>query len=166
MSATERWQTLVVMKKFFSFIFVILVLIILLLWVFKAQLVSYVISKESGVDVRIESVSLSLNGFRAKNIVAHDPKSATTLSFGLVDVKTDLLKIFRDVVTINNLKLDDVTIKSDPGKIDLSQFGGLFQRKNSSPKKSSRSGQRYVIEATEASNVQIQVENPFQIASS
>jgi len=158
-----RWQNSFFggsVKKFFSFLFICVVALFLLFWVFKAQVVSYLISKGSGVDVRIESLSISLDGVTVKKVVAHEPKSVTTLSFGAVKVDTDLLKIFNDVVTIRNLQLDDVTVKSDPGKIDISNLGSLF-KKRSEPKSDNGKGQQYVIESLEASNVQIQVENPL-----
>ena len=151
------------MKKFFSCIFIFIIFLVVLVWIFKAQIVSHLISQGSGVDVRIESLSLSLNEIKARNIVAHEPKSVTTLTFGLVEVDTDLFKLFNKVVTIRNLKLDDVTLISDPGKIDISKLKSYFKKKSNGTKSedSGGGGQQYVIESIEATNVRIQLENPL-----
>jgi len=150
------------MKRFISALLFLLILSFILLWVYKAPIASYLISKNSGVDVKIHTLGVSLDGLTAYQVRAHEPKSVTTLTFGRVRIDTDILHIFDPVVTIKNIKLDNVTLQSDPGKIDLKDIGSLFGKKTSISKDQSPTNQkRFILEAIEATNIQVEVQNPF-----
>lgn len=150
------------MKRFFSALIFFIVLIIVLLWVYKASIASYLITRGTGVEVKIHSLGVSLDGFTAYRVRAHEPKSVTTLTFGKVAVETDLLHLLDPVVTIKHVQLDDVTVRSDPGKIDIQDIGSLFQRNRpKSEEQPAAKGKKFILESIEARNIQVEIQNPF-----
>jgi len=149
------------MKKFLASIVLCLILVISLGWVFQAKIASRLLSQASGIDIRIESLSISPGGLQASHVFAHEPKSVTTLSVGTLEVEANMFQLFNDVVIVNSLKLDDVKMKSDIGKIDIKALGKLFNGKKKDSPKTNVSGQKYVIELLEASNIHVLVENPL-----
>jgi len=140
-----------------------IILAIVLAWLYKAPIASYLLSSSSGVEVSIQSLGISSDGFTAYGVRAHEKRSVTTLTFRRVRIETDPTRIFNSVVTIKNVQLDDVTVESDPGKIDIEDIGSLFGSKSETrasppPKPKAK---RFIIQSIEANNIKVKVQNPF-----
>lgn len=156
------------MQKFLLALFFSLIILLAVLWIFKARVVSHFLTNATGMDIQMEELHLSFDGLTAKNVKVYEPNAATTLTLGSLSVDTNMWHIFKDVVTIEKIQIDNVNLDSKLGDIKVETVDKIFNfakkliNKKKDSNASSPKQKKYVIKSLEATNVHVSIDNPIQ----
>ena len=154
------------MKKLFGTLFLILITTSGLLWVFRANIASHLISRQIGANVLIEQFNPTPWGLMMKNSIIYHPETQTTLKIGRLRLNTPFLGIFKKEINVEKLELKDVAIISHPEKIKINSIESIFSlvdgvAGNNQPKKETLAHKKLIIHEIIATNVALEIGNPF-----
>ncbi len=156
------------MKKFFGTLFIIIIIALGLLWVFRANIASHLMSQKLGLNVVLEQFDPSPWGVRIKGAVFHLPEVETTITIDRLSLKTPFFGFFDNPIIVDRLEMKDVSVISKPGNIKVNPLGLLvktadfFKKENIKfQDKAPAKSQRFVVKEITATNIVVKIDNPL-----
>lgn len=154
------------MKKILKTSFLLLIIFLGLLWVFRANIASGWISRQTGVNVVMSQFNPSPWGLTMKGVVFEHPETHTILKIGTLSLDTPLLAFFDKIVNVNKLELDNVSLVSRINKVKLGSFLDFATTLKKDKKKlkiqgSKSASKQFIIKELIAKNIHIEIDNPL-----
>lgn len=133
-----------------------------LTWMFKAQILSTILSRHPDLSISLESLELGRRSVQLNQVRAEDKRIGTTLTFQSINVETDLFKLLNPVVVIDRIELNKVNVVNNVGNLNFRSLTSLFlseTKEETLPPPDTE--QRFIVKELRANQVDLVVENPI-----
>ncbi len=133
-----------------------------LTWMFKAQILSTILSRRPDLSITLESLELGRRSVQLNKVRAEDRRIGTTLTFHSINIETDLFKILNPVVVIDRIELNKVNVVNNVSNLNFNSLTSLFlSERKKEPPPPPEAEQRFIVKELSANHVDLVVENPI-----